>query len=132
MTKFKRDGALRESPETVRICRELTARGCKVIAVVGSMRQEEGLPDRIVWHRRWQGFVEFKAHDGKLSAIQRAQMTQLNARRPGSAWVCRMGATNEGRWQLEDEDGRLLATFPGTGEALLEALVGCTEELRKT
>jgi hypothetical protein len=108
-SKFRRDGeTVRESPATRKLCRDLTALGAKVIAIVGDEMQEPGLPDRIIWHKRWRGWLEFKSHDGVVAPAQLAQMTQLNRRVPNSAWVVRCPGD---MWTLEEPSGALVAKF---------------------
>lgn len=80
---------------TRKVCESLVKCNCKVIALTGSLRQEPGLPDRIVWHRFWRGFIEFKGMRTKLTKRQIAVMSELNARRTGSAFVLRAPGTLE-------------------------------------
>lgn len=37
----------------------------------------------------WQGHLEFKNEDGKLSTIQRRMIDEINTRQPGSAFIAR-------------------------------------------
>lgn len=68
-----------ESKYTRKLCNSLRQHGVKVVPLVGGKRTMAGLPDRFFAHPSIQGgvWVEFKAHDGKLSAIQRQQIGEL-------------------------------------------------------
>lgn len=69
-----------ESDLTRRMCRTLSAAGAKCIALVASMMQEAGLPDRLIVHVKWFGFIEAKAEKGALTALQQIKLKDLSVR----------------------------------------------------
>lgn len=70
-----------ESDMTRKLCRTLEAAGAKVIALVGFHMQENGLPDRLVVHEKFTGFVEAKRRDAVLTTAQKLQHSAIIARR---------------------------------------------------
>jgi hypothetical protein len=104
----------RESPRTVKLCRELEALGALTFAVVAHEYQAPGWPDRYVAHPLCGGvWLEFKSEDGELSTLQRVILKRLHQRKV-PAYVLRFPGSLE-RW-----DGELLATFDGASELLRE------------
>jgi len=76
-----------------------------------------GLPDRYVVHPQWQGFLEFKAEQTRLRDVQRIVIRNLKLR-GAKAYVVRFP------YNIEDEEGNLLASWNGTGRDLLLTLIG--------
>ena len=58
-------------------CSCLKAVNTEVVAMVGSMRQKAGLPDRYVCHTRFRGWLEFKLGDRRLTTTQHILMKRL-------------------------------------------------------
>lgn len=84
-----------EIPYTRFVCGLMENRfNAVVIPYVASQRNRPNVPDRIVWHKYWQGFIEFKGVDTPLRDGQRIMINMLNARCPGSAWVVRAATRN--------------------------------------
>jgi len=77
---------MHECAWTKLVCAQLPA---KVIPYVASKRQPVGIPDRIIWAKEWQGFVEFKNISTPLGTAQKLTMCRLNAIRRGSAFIWR-------------------------------------------
>lgn len=107
-----------ECKKTRDVCRELEALGALCYPVVAGDFAPPGWPDRVVWHRRWQGFIEFKDLTTTLKPIQAARIAAINARAPGTAYVGRF--TRNGI-TLEDEHGTPLALCK-TAKELLDTL----------
>lgn len=59
-----------ESEWTRKLCKQMEQAGATVIAIVGSIRQQSGLPDRLIIHKDLVVLVEFKSEKGKLSLLQ--------------------------------------------------------------
>lgn len=107
---------MRESQWTRKICKELEACGVRCFPNVAGARTPRGRPDRHIVTAFGTFELEFKASNGKLTAIQRHVMQLMNAVRPGAAFVVRMPG-----W-IENEDGEDVESFDGTGAGLLAAL----------
>jgi hypothetical protein len=62
-----------ESQQTRKLCAALEAAGATVIALVGGLMQQGGLPDRYVASLRpcWSGWLEAKRGDGVVTLRQR-------------------------------------------------------------
>ena len=69
--------AMTESQDTHKLCMTLTAAGAKCISLVASQMQEPGLPDRLVVHELFFGFIEAKRAVGNVSVIQDVKIRQL-------------------------------------------------------
>lgn len=80
-----------EAELTAKVCKELRELGALVYPVVAGRFAAPGWPDRIVWHRQWCGFVEFKAAKTVVQPVQWEVVRQLNIRQPFSAIVARFG-----------------------------------------
>lgn len=76
-----------ESSKTRELCKALYKIGAHVTAIVGSMRQRSGLPDRYVNHILWHGWLEFKLEGGKVSATQELFVKECCKRQYGSAFI---------------------------------------------
>lgn len=119
-----------ESAQTRALCRALEKCGALTFAVVGSTMQRAGWPDRWILHRDWTGWLEFKAHDGSVSAVQRTTLAGMNDRRPGTAYVVRFGPPGKpllGRVETENSD--VLSPWTGDARELLETLSRLTREV---
>ena len=90
------------------LTRELLT-GCMVFSCVASRMQTSGWPDRYVSHPLWSGWLEFKAENGRLSALQREVLRRLRSHDAGQAFVAR----HETR-TIEDEAGATLGRWDGT------------------
>lgn len=69
-----------ESEMTRRITKTLTNAGALVIPIVGGQMQRPGLPDRMIIHRIWSGFIEAKREMNALTEAQRIVRDQCLAR----------------------------------------------------
>lgn len=87
-----------ESTTTVKMCRALELCGAQTFAVVGGTRQRSGWPDRYLHHRLWHGWLEAKGPSTGTAAIQRHTLSELNRRRPGSAYLVRY---SKDRWPCD-------------------------------
>lgn len=104
-----------ETTWTRGICNEMKSMNALVFAIVGGEMQEPGWPDRYICHRRWHGHIEFKGPRTKVTTKQRLIIRRLRER---GANACIVRHPN----RIEDEEGKLLATFDGTGRGLLATL----------
>ena len=120
-SKKAEDSQKSESELTRALCKDLERMNALVFSVVGNRMQRPGLPDRYVAHRRWQGWLEFKASRGKLTEAQRITLRELNSRGVNT-YVVRFGGLHSS--QIEDWEGRRLAEWNGTAVGLLDALEG--------
>ena len=111
-----------ECKRTRDLCTDLRARGAMVFAVVGSVMQEPGWPDRYVHHVWWSGWIEFKDGTRRLTPKQQYVIRELNARRPCSAFVVRFPD------RVENDLGDLQIEFDGSAMGLLLSLQRLTEE----
>ena len=59
-----------ESLHTRQVSAALRRAGALVVSIVGGPMQRPGLPDRLVIHRAFSGFIEAKLASGKLSTAQ--------------------------------------------------------------
>lgn len=107
---------MNESKWTREICGELHRNNAMVHAIVGTMMQAAGWPDRYVAHTLWQGYLEFKGEKTELKKHQAIILRELNKRRPGLAYVVRYPN------RIEDYNGNLVKRFHGTGADLLHTL----------
>ncbi len=107
---------MNESPWTRKICQEMRKCNAMVFSVVGGQMQMPGWPDRYICHRYWQGWLEFKGVQTRVSSIQRVVLRGLRKHHPGLAYVVRMPD------RIEDEEGQLVRRFDGTGKGLLTVL----------
>lgn len=105
-----------ESPWTRVMCKQMRMCNAKVIAIVASSMQEPGLPDRLIWHKYWHGFLEFKGSKTAVTGEQTSKIRELNGRVPDSAYVVREPD------RIENCCGILVARFDGTGSGLLQTL----------
>lgn len=67
---------------------ELEQCGAVVVPYVASAHAS-GWPDRIVWHPKWRGWIEFKGEKTQVAKRQKANIATLNRRRPGTAVIVR-------------------------------------------
>jgi len=93
-----------ESKWTRKVCEDLKRQNAKVVAFVGQIMQESGIPDRYVCHRLWQGFLEFKGIKTKLQLHQEIFIREISAR-GGNAYVVRFPGI------VEDSRGIVLGKF---------------------
>lgn len=113
---------MNESQWTRAICDDAKMLNTKVTAFVGSMMQEDGIPDRYWCHTYWCGWLEFKGPKTKLRPKQRIFIREHSERQPGSAYVIRQPD------RIENHLGELVAYFDGTAQGLLLVL----NELHRT
>lgn len=102
-----------EIPYTRTICDLLRNHNAEIIPYVASERNRPNVPDRIIWHRYWHGFIEFKGVDTAIRPGQRILINELNKRVPGSAFVVRAATlvkTNPAGF-IQTSDGVTLAEF---------------------
>ncbi len=99
-----------ECIKTRKLCKKLVDSGAIVVPYVGSQRQPNGYPDRIIWSKHWNGWVEFKDVTTRLASEQKYRIDHLNMRCKGSAVVCRFG-TQWYHGTFEDTDGNTLAQW---------------------
>ena len=98
---------------THRICDQMKKYNVKVTAIVASMMQPAGIPDRYIAHTVFCGWLEFKGRETKITKRQAIFIREHNRCAPNTAYVVREPD------RLEDHDGNLLDTFDGTGYGLL-------------
>lgn len=109
-----------ECKKTGQLGKALTSLGAVVVPYCATRRQPSGYPDRLVWHTKWSGWLEFKDIKTRLTPLQKHRITELNKRKPGSAYVVRFGSSwSEG--QVETVDGEVLSEWY-SAEELLEDL----------
>ena len=107
-----------ESPTTRRFCRSFESKqvGGLTYPLVASQYAPPGWPDRRFEHLRWCGYIEFKALNGTLKAIQRRMIREIKARGT-DALVGRFDASE--CWiRFEDEDGGLISDWMTWGRAI--------------
>ena len=92
-----------ECKETRKFCRALEAQGAATYPAVASEMSPLGWPDRFIGHRRWTGWVEFKAWAGRVSGEQETQLGRLRAASV-PAYVVRF-SEDWSQLRLEDPDG---------------------------
>lgn len=102
-----------ESKWTRKICCEMEECNAIVTAMVASMMQQPGIPDRHVCHAHWGGWLEFKGERTRLTDVQKIFVREQNRRRPGTAFVVRAPD------RIEDHEGVLVSYFDGTGHDLV-------------
>lgn len=105
--------------------------GAAVIYIHGNQLQEPGLADTFVstalpFH--WQGFMEFKACDGRIRPAQRAQAAKFNKRNPCSSLFIkeyseRSEYDGKGHIVLFDESAERQAMIEIVEFDILEALI---------
>jgi hypothetical protein len=98
-----------ECEPTRRFCRTLEAQGAVTYPLVGNRYAPPGWPDRYIAHEAWQGFVEFKKHDGTLKKLQARRLQDLELRRV-STYVLRLSEDEE-QIQVEDRHGHVLLPY---------------------
>lgn len=89
-----------ESAATRVFCKLLESHNSLTCAIVGSLRQKRGLPDRFISHRRWQGWVEFKAFNGVVDPLQERFIREFNKRKVGSAFIVWQSEPGQ-HWRLQ-------------------------------
>lgn len=112
-----------ESEHTRKLCKQLNEmQGVLAIAVVAHQFNAQGIPDRYISSRKWQGWVEFKAEAGRLSPMQQRTCALLHHAKPGQVFVIRW-IDNDSTWgQVEDVFGKVLYTFGYKASDALDAL----------
>jgi hypothetical protein len=101
---------------TKKICKELEAQGAMIFPIVASRMQPPGWPDRIIVHKNWTGFIEFKGESTAIRPVQVVVMRNLRkrgkivylAREPGILY--------------DPYDYRVVGDF-GSAAAMLELIV---------
>ena len=83
---------------TRKICDEMREAGAFIFPIVGSKRQQPGMPDRHVTSRHWTGYLEFKGVATPTKAHQIAQMRKINNACPFSAFLIRDAITQIEVW----------------------------------
>lgn len=107
---------------TKQICKELEDRGADVYPVVAGRLGRSKYPDRLVTHRDWMGWLEFKGVTTVLQKAQKLRLERLRRCRAGSAWVVRRrDAESTRRGWLTTPDEKERWAFEG-GEELLKLL----------
>lgn len=109
-----------EIPFTRRVCEEMTEAGAFVIPYVASSHAS-GIPDRMVVHRQWSGWLEFKGVTTPVKKRQSLMMKQMHARDPGIVFIVREGEGGD-HGTLEDVWEMTIGEFD-TGRELIELLV---------
>lgn len=108
-----------ESALTRLWCAKLSAAGASVLPVVAGVRGRSGWPDRYVAYDGGAVWLEFKAHDGRLSPEQRAVMAHL-INNGARVYVARFSdATKRADLRIEYLDG-VLVELCITARGLLE------------
>lgn len=107
---------MNETQWTKTITDDMKKCNAMVFAIVGSLMQEPGWPDRFISHSVWQGHLEFKGVKTKLEAKQAFIVRELNRRKEGTAYVIRQPD------RIEDHRGSLVDHFDGTGFGLIHKL----------
>ena len=87
-----------------KLCRELRRIGAMVIPYVASTRGLSGTPDIYLSHKKWQGWLEFKGANTKLTPIQYQVCLQMWATRT-KVYIVREGNL------LEDHFGECISEF---------------------
>lgn len=104
-----------EGKATRMLCRELEHLGCLTFAIVGSVRQESGWPDRYIVGFNWTGWVEFKGPTTTWTDKQQWVHRELRRRKVH----CVMARFNHEYTRLVFDNG---TACDANGEAFLEAL----------
>lgn len=71
---------MRETELTRKLIAALESRGAFTMKVHGHAMQRPGIPDLYVAHAEFQGWVELKVGDGRLSTLQLATIRELAQR----------------------------------------------------
>lgn len=71
------------------MCEVLARHGCVVEAMVGSRMNTPGRADRYIAHRHWDGWIESKLRNKKLSPYQIEWHEQLLKRIPKGVYIVR-------------------------------------------
>lgn len=87
------NGVRSESEWNRKFCSALTKCNAEVFACSASARQTPGWPDRYIAHTLFCGWVEAKRTTNDLANNQRAVITSLNQKRPGSAFIIWLDAS---------------------------------------
>lgn len=122
-----------ESKFTGHLSRDLERFGCLVIPYAATQFNQSGWPDRIWWHRLWQGFIEIKVKQNQTTDLQAHRIAALNAKRPGSAFVVRIVAATERMSEgfVENELGVPMGRWNGRSIELIHELARLTEILSR-
>jgi hypothetical protein len=96
-----------------KIIRYFRDRTAFVFNIHGGEFQKAGMPDLLILHRAWKGFLELKV-DSKVTILQRFKMKEIKAR----GFPCYVLFPG---W-IEDENGNHLADYELEG--LLGKLIG--------
>lgn len=126
-----------ESKFRKKICDELIKCNAKIYPILGGLTkmgdrvygQNPGMSDVIMVHS-YTGivFLEFKAANGKLSAVQQRFLEEVNERAPYSGFVARDG--NGSLSRVENETGVTLFYFD-TANSLLTGIRDLQEDGRQ-
>lgn len=106
---------------TKRICAELRAINAMVVPYSASMRNQAGFVDRIVIHRYWSGFLEFKGLNTTIKKHQEITIKQINDRQPATAFVIREPGL------IQNHKGETLVEFVTAKE-----MIACLARLRES
>ena len=111
----KGEGRWTESKFTKYFCKCVEKCNAFTIPIVGSAMQLNGVPDRYIVHKRFRGWIEFKADWHGLRDVQRAICTKL-IERGDTVFI---GAiTRLGLFEVRNINGQCLIsteTLPYTG-----------------
>jgi hypothetical protein len=102
---------------TKKICKELEACGAMIFPIVASRMQPPGWPDRIVVHKNWHGFIEFKGEHTAVRPVQAVVMKNLR-KRGKLVYIAR-----EPGLLIDPYDSRVVGEFD-SGSAMLMLLAG--------
>lgn len=71
---------MKENKFQKKVKKQLESQAAYVVNVHGHVMQISGLPDLLIIHRDWKGWLELKVEKGKASAIQRIQAAKIELR----------------------------------------------------
>jgi len=119
---------MKESLFQNKVIKALRERGAWILNIHGGGdpsrgMQMSGVPDLLVIHRRWKGFLELKIGDRKLSPIQLLTCTAI-AERQFSVYILRYNSEFEDM-MIEDYCGNKLG--PSDYDDLLDNLIEVTK-----
>ena len=99
--------------KTKAFCLELENCGAFIVPYVASKYNRSGVPDRFITHRLWNGWVEFKDKNTRLTDLQRWTLKQLRYRGCNAVVM---------RFPNTIELGDCMKEFDGTARHFLEVL----------
>jgi len=96
---------MNESQFTKKIITAFKETGAFILKIHGHSMQKSGIPDLLILHPKWKGFVELKIGNGKCSDIQKHQISEIK-NRGFPCVVLRWYVENFEEWiRIEDENG---------------------------